>query len=153
MSWWERRIPPPLLFLLFAAMLGAGARVLGPSPLPLAWRAVAVVLCVLAALLFAPAAIAAFLRARTTIDPVHIERASTLITSGAYARTRNPMYVGLVLLLTAWTAWLGHPALLIGPFLFLLWLTRFQILPEERLLAEKFGEAYAHYRRKVRRWL
>lgn len=153
MSWWERRIPPPLLFLLFAGLLGAAAWALPPSPLPVLWRAIAAAVCVVAALLFAPAAVLSFLRARTTIDPVHIARASSLVTTGAYARTRNPMYLGLVLLLTAWTAWLGHPVLLAGPFLFVLWLTRFQIIPEERLLAEKFGAEYARYRRSVRRWL
>jgi protein-S-isoprenylcysteine O-methyltransferase Ste14 len=153
MAWLERRIPPPLLLLLLAAAMWGGSRLLEPTPLPLAWRALGAGALAIAAMAFAPAAVFAFLRARTTIDPVHIERTSHLVTSGVFARTRNPMYVALALLLLAWTAWLGQPVLLLGPFVLVLWLTRFQILPEERLLAERFGEEYARYRQTVRRWL
>jgi protein-S-isoprenylcysteine O-methyltransferase Ste14 len=95
----------------------------------------------------------AFRRAGTTPDPVHVDRASTLVTTGVYAWTRNPMYVGLTLLLCAWACVLAAPWTAAGPPLFAAYITRFQILPEERALSERFGEAYAAYLRRVRRWI
>ena len=92
---------------------------------------------------FGPSAIRAFGRADTTADPVRVERASTLVTTGVYARTCNPMYVALALLLASWAAWLGQWTPLLGPALFVLYVTRFQILPEERALFALFGEDYA----------
>ena len=80
-------------------------------------------------------------------------RAKASMTSGIYRITRNPMYVGMTLLLTAWTAGLGSAWLLAGPLLFALFITRFQIVPEERVMQAKFGDAYTRYRQQVRRWL
>jgi protein-S-isoprenylcysteine O-methyltransferase Ste14 len=98
-------------------------------------------------------AIRAFRRANTTVNPVHVERASALVTSGRFARTRNPMYVAMALLLAAWAAWLCQPAPLLGPLVFVLFIARFQIIPEERALAAIFGADYAAYKNRVPRWL
>lgn len=95
----------------------------------------------------------AFRRARTTINPVKLEQASSIVTSGIYSRTRNPMYVGLTSLLLGWTVFLAAPWALFGPVLFVLFTTRFQIVPEERVLIAKFGGEYTRYQERVRRWL
>ncbi|MPN42673.1 hypothetical protein SDC9_190230 [bioreactor metagenome] len=63
------------------------------------------------------------------------------------------MYLGMLVLLLAWCVWLGNVAALLGPVLFVAYITRFQIIPEERILLAKFGEPYAQYLRRVRRWL
>ena len=84
---------------------------------------------------------------------MQIELASSLVTTGVYRVTRNPMYVALTSLLCALAAWLNQPLAIAGPLLFALYLTRFQIIPEERVLTQKFGAAYDDYRRTVRRWL
>jgi protein-S-isoprenylcysteine O-methyltransferase Ste14 len=63
------------------------------------------------------------------------------------------MYVGLTALLLGWTVWLSSPWLILGPVAFMLFLTRFQIIPEERVMSSKFGRAYNQYRQRVRRWL
>jgi protein-S-isoprenylcysteine O-methyltransferase Ste14 len=121
-----------------------------PSP---PWRSgMALGVFMLAGLVGFPA-IRSFRRAGTTIDPVRIDRASTLVTGGIYRVTRNPMYLSLALLLAAWALWLGGPWVWAGPILLVLWLDRFQIRPEERAMAMRFGEAYARYRSEVRRWL
>ena len=153
MSWLETRIPPPVLTLAIAAAMGAAAWILPPSPLPWRARAVATVVLLLAGGAFGPVAIRSFLRARTTTDPMRVERASSLVTTGVYARTRNPMYLALALLLTAWAAWLGSAAALLGPIVFVAYITRFQILPEERALTARFGAEYQRYRDAVRRWI
>lgn len=149
----ENRIPPPILMLLIGAVMATA--LLGPAPaaLPGRWRwLLAGVLFAAAGLLGFPA-FAAFAKAKTTIDPVQVGRASALVTTGVYRFTRNPMYVALFLLLCAWAAWLARPLPWIGPAAFVLFISRFQIVPEERALIGKFGGAYADYCRSVRRWL
>ena len=94
-----------------------------------------------------------FQRAGTTVSPREIEKASSLVTTGTYAISRNPMYLGLLLVLAAWTIALGQALNLVFPVLFAVLVTVFQIGPEERMLREKFGEAYIAYRKRVRRWI
>jgi protein-S-isoprenylcysteine O-methyltransferase Ste14 len=153
MRWLENRIPPPLLMLGIGAVVAATLLEPAPAPLPVGWRWGLAVGFFAAAGLFGFPAFAAFVSARTTIDPVKVDCASTLVTAWVYRITRNPMYVALFLLLCAWTAWLARPWPVIGPVAFVLFIDRFQIVPEERALLAKFGDAYADYRRSVRRWL
>ncbi len=81
------------------------------------------------------------------------EAASTLVCSGVYRVTRNPMYLGLLLVLTGWAVHLSCAWTLIGPLAFKLYIDRFQIAPEERALSGKFGADYSAYATRVRRWL
>ena len=104
------------------------------------------------ALLPALSAVVQFRRARTTIHPHHPERASALVTHGVYAWTRNPMYLSLWLLVIGWSVRLGALSGMIIALCFGPVLTRVQIRAEEQALAARFGEAYARYRAKVRRW-
>jgi protein-S-isoprenylcysteine O-methyltransferase Ste14 len=107
----------------------------------------------LAAGMFGPRAILTFSRVKTTIDPVRIDRANVLVTTGVYRFTRNPMYLSMALLLTAWASYLAHPLAAIGPIAFVMYISRFQIFPEERVLQAKFGDLYTIYRSEVRRWI
>ena len=94
-----------------------------------------------------------FLRRRTTINPLKPASASALVTEGIYRFTRNPMYVGLATLLAAWAIYLGNLAALAGVPLFIIYMNRFQIAPEERALEARFGAEYIAYRARARRWL
>ncbi len=149
----DNRIPPPIVMLATGAAMSAASFVTPAIPLPAAARfgAIGVALCVGG--VFGARAFAAFARAKTTINPVDIEAASSLVTTGVYGVSRNPMYVALTALLVALALALSNAWLLIGPAFFVAFTTRFQILPEERVMRAKFGEAYASYRRRVRRWL
>ena len=149
----ERRIPPPLLMLLIGVAMAAVLLGNGPPTLPPAWRWGLTGICFAGAGVFGFPAFAAFGKAKTTVDPVHVDRASSLVVTGVYRLTRNPMYVGLCLLLCAWAAYLARPLPWLGPVAFILFITRFQIVPEERALTAKFDGAYADYRRSVRRWI
>ena len=102
---------------------------------------------------FSAAGVTAFRRASTTLNPTKPEAASSLVTGGIYRITRNPMYVGLLFVLIGWTVFLCAPWVLAGPLAFVAYMTHFQIAPEERVLASIFGEAYASYKARVRRWL
>jgi protein-S-isoprenylcysteine O-methyltransferase Ste14 len=94
-----------------------------------------------------------FRRVGTTVNPMHPSSASALVTRGIYRWTRNPMYVGDVLLLLAVAVFFSNPLGLAGVVLFVLWMDLLQIPAEERALRERFGEAYEAYCARVRRWL
>ena len=94
-----------------------------------------------------------FREARTTFDPVRPELTTHLVTDGVYRFSRNPMYLGLVLMLIAWALWLGTASPWVVPPLFAIWMTISQIAPEERALETVFGETYVVYRRSVSRWI
>ncbi|AWI81412.1 MAG: isoprenylcysteine carboxylmethyltransferase family protein [Betaproteobacteria bacterium HGW-Betaproteobacteria-13] len=97
--------------------------------------------------------ILSFWLARTTINPMHPERSSSLVTSGVFRLSRNPMYLGLVITLAGWAIHLPLSPALLGPPAFALYIHHFQILPEERILASMFGAEYESYKAKARRWL
>jgi protein-S-isoprenylcysteine O-methyltransferase Ste14 len=150
----ETRIPPPLWFLLHAAILllldhlTPALRLLEP-PASL-WLAG---LCAVAALTLDGWALTTFLWLRTSINPLHPGRARRLVTSGPYRLSRNPMYLGLLLWLLALGAWSGSPWVVPMAAAFVGVLTRLQILPEERVLAERFGTEWQAYCGRVARWL
>jgi protein-S-isoprenylcysteine O-methyltransferase Ste14 len=101
-------------------------------------------------------AVAAFLRFRrigTTVNPIDPSQATRLVADGVFCISRNPMYLGLLLLLIAWGLWLGSASPWLVPPLFMVVITLVQILPEERALTRKFGEGYLAYRRNVARWI
>ena len=91
--------------------------------------------------------------AQTTPNPQALEQVSSLVTSGIYQYSRNPMYVGLVLILLGWAFYLSHLLAFVLLPIFILYMTHFQIQPEERMMAQKFGKTYQDYLNKVRRWI
>jgi protein-S-isoprenylcysteine O-methyltransferase Ste14 len=153
MRWLEHRIPPPVVGLVTALLMGWVAG--GPHwHVPSGVNGLSVALLVTVGLSFDLAGLLAFRESRTTVNPMRPERASSLVTHGVYRITRNPMYVGMACLLLAWGLYLAHwPALLVGPLAYVLYLNRFQIAPEERVLLKLFGPSYRSYMEQVRRWL
>ncbi len=153
MAWLDNRIPPPIVGVLVGTAMWLIAHI-GPafvvSPVV---RHVAAAVLVAAGLSFDLLGLLAFRNARTTINPLRPRRASALVTSGVYRISRNPMYVGSFLFLLAWAVHLSALLPFAGPVAFVLYITRFQIQAEERVLGELFGEQYALYAARVRRWL
>lgn len=149
----ENKIPPPILmFLVAASMWGVSKLQPAISIEPRLHLALTAALGAVA-VFFGAGGIITFRLAKTTINPVQIDRASRVVSSGVYRITRNPMYVGLTVLLLAWSVFLAVPVTLLGPVLFAVFTHRFQILPEERVMSAKFGQDYDEYRHRVRRWL
>ncbi|MGP9556775.1 methyltransferase family protein [Psychrobacter sp. AOP7-A1-24] len=97
--------------------------------------------------------VAQFKKAQTTVNPHTPEKATNLVTNGIYRYTRNPMYLGLVFILLGWAFYLSHflPFILVP--VFMIYMTRFQIQPEEKMMAQKFGREYQAYLSRVRRWI
>jgi len=149
----ELRIPPPVVAILIAAaMWGVSSHQPSLSLVPTMRQFLAAVLAVVG-VSFDLLGLLAFHRSRTTINPMNPSKSSALVTGGVYRVTRNPMYVGLALLLTAWAVHLSALWPFAGPVLFVIYMNRFQIGPEERVMRSKFGEEYAAYAARVRRWL
>lgn len=96
---------------------------------------------------------AALRAAKTTLLPMRPQETTSLVTTGIFRWTRNPMYLGLATALVGWAAFLSAAWPLLGPILFVLYVNQFQILPEERVLTELFGAEYTNYTYRVRRWL
>lgn len=146
-------IPPPLVVaILAAAMWGVNrsfdaGRITSNLQDPLA-----IALLVVAVLLMA-AAVAPFVTAKTTINPLRPSNASKLITGSVFRYSRNPIYLADLLLLAALTVWLGHLANIVWLVVFVVYINRFQIRPEEAALQALFGAEYATYCARVRRWL
>lgn len=149
----ELKIPPPLVALVVGVAMWAVARDAATAPMSEPSRMAIAAAFALAGATFDISALIAFRRERTTINPLKPQSASSLITSGIYGITRNPMYVGLALFLCAWAVLTGKWVAFIGPPAFIAYITRFQIVPEERVLVTLFGDTYRSYRTRVRRWL
>lgn len=149
----ELKIPPVVLVLIFAVIMGLVSGILPELVLPLPWSGAMAGILVSGGVFFSVAGVWAFRRARTTVNPVLPGTASFVVATGVYRLSRNPMYLGFLLVLAGWGVFLSHAA----PFLllpvFVAYMNRFQIVPEERALSAKFGDEYVGYMRAVRRWL
>ena len=153
MNFLELRIPPPLVALIHGALMWVIARLCPVLDFPDSAR-IAVALSVFAAgFAIAIAGIVSFRLAKTTVNPLKPETATSLVSSGIFGFTHNPMYLGLLIALVAWMLYLASPAALLGPVAFWLYITRFQIIPEERAMTKLFGNSFAAYCAKVRRWI
>lgn len=145
------RFPPPLVYLT-ALLIGAAihwlfpVRVLPPSLT--GWLGAALVLI---AVTLSGLSIREFRRARTTVRPDR--PASTLVTTGPFRFSRNPMYVALSLLQVGIGVWMNSAWVVVLVVLAIAWITSRVIMPEERHLVGKFGQPYLDYQRRVRRWL
>jgi protein-S-isoprenylcysteine O-methyltransferase Ste14 len=149
----ELKIPPPLVALFLAILMWLMPALAGSLAIPLSLRRGVALALLCLGLSIAVSGIVAFRRARTTLNPIKASSASALVSSGVYRFTRNPMYLGLLLVLFAWAMLLSNPlALLLLP-VYVLYINRFQIIPEERVLASLFGTEYSAYKECVRRWL
>lgn len=149
----ENRIPPPIVTALFGLLMWLAARYTLGLDLANSVRLLLALLVLAIGVFCSVAGVLAFRQAQTTVNPLKPESASTLVHSGIYQYSRNPMYLGFALLLLAWACYLASPFALLGVLGFVLYMNRFQISPEERALATLFGSEYQAYQTQVRRWL
>jgi protein-S-isoprenylcysteine O-methyltransferase Ste14 len=149
----ELRIPPPVVGVAVAAGMWTVAHVPPILQLPKLVRLPVAAVLGASGAAVAIGGVMSFRRAKTTVNPLKPETSATLVSTGVYSFTRNPMYLGMVLVLFAWAAYLSSIWSVLGPVFFAVYITRFQIIPEERVLDGLFGAPFADYKKRVRRWL
>jgi protein-S-isoprenylcysteine O-methyltransferase Ste14 len=153
MSLLENKIPPPLFAVIFALLMWGIAKVVPGLGIPATVRIVSAILTLLTGLSICLAGVIAFNRAKTTVNPLKPEAASSLVIKGIYQFSRNPMYLGFALCLVAWAVYLSSLGALLGVVGFVFCINQFQIIPEERALVTLFGDEFVKYQSQVRRWL
>lgn len=149
----ELRVPPVAVVIAFTFALWAAARWLPGATVAIPGHRYIAFALFAAGLGIAAAGVLAFRRHGTTLNPMTPAEAATVVDSGVFRYTRNPMYLGLTLFLCGWAAWLSNLAALALVGLFMVYMTTFQIRPEERALKRVFGRSYEDYAARVRRWL
>jgi protein-S-isoprenylcysteine O-methyltransferase Ste14 len=153
MKFLELKIPPVLFFFFTATLMWLMTLVSNELDINTKIRFIIGAVSLLIGGFIAISGIVGFRKAKTTVNPTKLNKASSLVCSGIYRYTRNPMYTGLLFVLIAWGCFLGSLFSLLFIFVFLLYMTQFQIKPEERVLESIFGEDYNNYKERVRRWL
>lgn len=153
MTWLDHKIPPPVIALLCALLAWVVARFAPTFMYALPARIPIAVVLATAGVLLALSGMAAFRNVDTTVNPLSPDQASSIVRNGPFQFTRNPMYLGMALVLVGFCAYFANPLSVLAVVVFVAYITRFQIIPEERILLMKFGEPFAEYMRSVRRWI
>ena len=141
-------IPPPLLCLLIGTAMYFLPKVASYS---VHFAVIAFVITF--SFLIAGGSVLQFFIRKTTINPHDFKHTTQLVSTGIFQFSRNPMYLSLLLMLIAWSLWLGNSLAWLGVIVFILVMNRFQIAREEAYLESKFGDEYRRYKQNVRRWL
>ncbi|WP_447598632.1 methyltransferase family protein [Nitrospira sp. Nam80] len=149
----ELKIPPPAVGFIVGGLMWLAKRAAPALTVEFTGRQAVAILFVIAGAMIIGLGVVAFSRAKTTVNPLKPDSASSLVVTGIYGVTRNPMYLGLFVILIGWAIFLSNALGFVCLALFILYMNRFQIEPEERALASLFGKEFAAYRSRVRRWL
>lgn len=149
----ELKIPPPVIALLLAVSMWFARRYAPSLGLAIPWRTPLAIGLVILGIALALAGVLAFRKAKTTVNPLKPEATSAVVATGIYRFTRNPMYLGMLVVLVGWAVFLANGISFLLLPLFVLYMDRFQIGPEERVLSGHFGSEFDNYMKSVRRWL
>ena len=145
------KIPPPLLVLILVVFNYFSSKKIDLIHLPNQDFISIIILLIGMLILINP--IFKFIKSKTTIDPIKFKKVNKLITSGIYKYSRNPMYLGLLMIVISTSIFYLNIFSITTPILFVCWINRFQIKREEIFLTEKFGKEYLVYMTKTRRWV
>ena len=145
------KIPPPLLVLILVISNYFSSKKIDLILLPN--QDITSIIIFLIGMLILINPIFKFKKSKTTIDPIKFKKVNKLITSGIYKYSRNPMYLGLLMLVTSTSIFYLNIFSITTPFFFYYWINKFQIKREEIFLTEKFGNEYLLYKTKTRRWI
>ena len=149
----ELKIPPPIVGLICALTIWALGRTVSTWNIDFAGREEIALCLFVIGVAIDVLALLKFKQKRTTINPMNPDESKELVTTGVFNFTRNPMYLGLLIILSAWTFYVGNLLSSVVLVFFIYYITKFQILPEERVMHEKFDESFVEYTHRVRRWV
>lgn len=149
----ETKIPPVVVFIIAALLMWLVSSYSPTIELPELARWLIIMAFLLCGVVMGLFGVFLFLKEETTVDPMEPEKANSLVDTGVYKISRNPMYLALALVLIALSVYLKSLWSLPVVLLFMTYMTRFQIFPEERAMIKLFGEKYIDYMNRVRRWI
>jgi protein-S-isoprenylcysteine O-methyltransferase Ste14 len=153
MDWLELKIPPVLVLVVFMLLNWILSLPIEPIEFSSFVKVVMTTFFVAGGIMICLAGGNAFRKAKTTVNPMTPDASTALVVSGIYRYTRNPMYLGFLSVLIGWSIYLASPLSIVGVAGFIVYISLFQIKPEERILKGRFTTDYQHYSSKVRRWL
>ncbi len=145
------KIPPPILVLILVVSSFLSSKKIDVIHIPN--QTLASILILLIGILILIIPVSKFIKSKTTIDPIKFNKVNKLVTSGIYKYSRNPMYLGLLLIVISSSILYLNIYSVITPMIFYYWINRFQIKREEIFLTEKFGKEYLLYMTRTRRWI
>ena len=145
------KIPPPLLVIILVISSFLSTKKIDVIQIPN--QTLVSILVLLIGLLILIIPVTKFIKYKTTIDPIKFKKVNKLVTSGVYKFSRNPMYLGLLMIVISSTIISLNIYSMSTPFFFFWWINRFQIQREEIFLTEKFGKEYLLYKSKTRKWI
>ena len=145
------KIPPPILVIILITSIYFSSDKLDLISIP--YRTFFSILILSIGILVILNPVVKFIKSKTTVNPVEFKNVEKLVTSGIYKYSRNPMYLGMIMIIISTTVYYLNFYSLLTPFIFYFWINRFQIKREEVFLEEKFGQEYLSYKTKTRRWI
>ena len=145
------KIPPPILVLILVVSSFLSSKKIDVIHIP--HQTLVSILILLIGILILIIPVTKFIKYKTTIDPIKFKKVNKLVTSGIYKYSRNPMYLGLLLIVISSSILYLNIYSVSTPIFFYYWINRFQIQREEIFLTEKFGKEYLSYKTKTRRWI
>ena len=145
------KIPPPIIALFLVVLNFFSSKRIDLIQLPNQTLFSILVLFIGIFILIIP--VSNFVKSKTTIDPIKFKKVNNLVTSGIYKYSRNPMYLGLLMIIISTSIFYLTIFSITTPFIFYFWINRFQIEREEIFLTKKFGKKYISYKSKTRKWI
>ena len=145
------KIPPPILVIILTSLVYFSSTKLELIYLP--YRQIVSVIILIIGLIVIVSPVVDFIKSKTTINPVKFKNVNRLVTTGIYRYSRNPMYLGMILIIISTTVYYLNFLSVFSPLIFYIWINKFQINREEIFLEDKFGREYLEYKSKTRRWI
>ena len=145
------KIPPPILVIILTSLVYFSSTKLELIYLP--YRQIVSVIILFIGLIVIVSPVVDFIKSKTTVNPVKFKNVNRLVTTGIYRYSRNPMYLGMILIIISTTVYYLNFLSVFSPLIFYIWINKFQISREEIFLEDKFGNEYLKYKSKTRRWI
>tara|TARA_Y100000768_G_scaffold69620_1_gene48961 strand:+ start:1041 stop:1484 length:444 start_codon:yes stop_codon:yes gene_type:complete len=145
------KIPPPLIVLVLVISIYFSSKKIDLINIPFKLQISFFILSIGILIFLYP--VLQFIKSKTTVDPIKFKKVNKLVTSGIFKYSRNPMYLGMLMVVLSTSIFYLNIYSILTPFLFIFWINKFQIKREEAFLTEKFGKEYLSYKNKTRKWL
>ena len=147
----ETKIPPPIVTLIFGLAIYL-SRTIFPE-IEIQYSSFFGMVLLLLGFFILISAVKLFRNDKTTVNPLSPEQATKLVTNGIFKLSRNPMYLGMAVILASVAVFFNIIGGIIFMALFCLYITKFQIIPEEKAMKELFAQDFEQYMKATRRWI